>query len=82
MTTTTTRAAGSSPPRCHWTFGPSERVSKIRRGTQVIRSASAFEVRVEVFASPGPGTMRVEPGDALYVVLDGNGVLGVSKAAR
>lgn len=46
-------------------------------GLEVVHRAPAFEIRVEVFASPGPGTMRVEPRDALYVVLDGNGVLGV-----
>ena len=56
-----------------------KRLERSGGGTQVISNAPPFEIRVEVLASPGPGTMRVEPRDALYVVLDGNGVLGVSE---
>ncbi len=46
-------------------------------GVQVVHSAAAFEIRVEVLNSPGPGAWRRERVDTLYVALDGNGILGV-----
>jgi mannose-6-phosphate isomerase-like protein (cupin superfamily) len=46
-------------------------------GERIAHTSAALEVRVEVFVSPGPGEMRVEDRDVLYVVLDGNGVLGL-----
>jgi mannose-6-phosphate isomerase-like protein (cupin superfamily) len=46
-------------------------------GIEASHIAAALEIRVEVLNSPGPGTMRTEWRDALYVVLDGSGLLGV-----
>ena len=46
-------------------------------GVHVAHSGAAFEIRVEVLNSPGPGTWRRRPVDTLHVVLDGNGILGV-----
>jgi mannose-6-phosphate isomerase-like protein (cupin superfamily) len=45
-------------------------------GLQTVHVEAAFGIRVEVLNSPGPGTVRVERGDSLYVVLDGDGFLG------
>jgi mannose-6-phosphate isomerase-like protein (cupin superfamily) len=53
------------------------RLEASRGGVHVAHSAAAFEIRVEVLNSPGPGAMRRERTDTLYVALDGNGVLGV-----
>ncbi len=81
MTITTIRESGllhAAPPLDVGVVR--ERLERSGGGTQVIGTASAFEIRVEVLASPGPGTMRVEPRDALYVVLDGSGVLGVPES--
>lgn len=46
-------------------------------GVQIVYTSAALEVRVEVLVSPGPGTLRAERGDALYLVLDGQGVMGM-----
>lgn len=54
-----------------------ERLEQSGGGLDVVHSAAALEIRVEVLNSPGPGTVRGERGDLLYIVLDGNAVLGV-----
>jgi len=40
-------------------------------GVDVAYTSAALEIRVEVLNSPGPGTLRAERGDAMYVSLDG-----------
>ena len=81
MTTTTTRDSRPLPAAMPLDLrAVRERLERSGGGCKSCHSASAFEIRVEVFASPGPGTTRVEPRDALYVALDGNGVLGVSES--
>ena len=54
-----------------------EELERSGGGRQVAHTSSALEVGVEVFNSPGLGELRVEDRDVLYIVLDGNGVLGV-----
>jgi mannose-6-phosphate isomerase-like protein (cupin superfamily) len=44
---------------------------------QVADASTALEICVEAFNSPGPGELRVENRDVLYIVLDGSGVSGV-----
>ena len=46
-------------------------------GQQVLYASAGLEVRVEALESPGPGTLRAERADVLYVVLEGSGILGV-----
>jgi len=47
-------------------------------GVQTLHASPGLEVRLEVLDAPGPGELRVEPGDTLYAVLAGNGLLGVA----
>ena len=47
-------------------------------GSRIVHSSNALEIGVEVLTSPGRGEVRIERGDALYVVLEGCGVLGVA----
>jgi quercetin dioxygenase-like cupin family protein len=47
-------------------------------GTMILHGSPGLEVRVEVLDAPGPGELRVEPGDTLYTVLAGSGLLGVA----
>ena len=46
-------------------------------GVRIVHTSAALEIRVEVLVSPGPGTLRVKRRDALYLVLAGQGVLGM-----
>lgn len=47
-------------------------------GTMILHGSPGLEVRVEVLDAPGPGELRVEPGDTLYTVLAGSALLGVA----
>jgi mannose-6-phosphate isomerase-like protein (cupin superfamily) len=57
--------------------GTRERLERSGGGRQVAYASTALEICVDVFSSPGPGELRVEDRDVLYIVLDGSGVLGV-----
>jgi mannose-6-phosphate isomerase-like protein (cupin superfamily) len=46
-------------------------------GRKITYTTPNLELRIEVFASPGPGQLRVEEADVLYLALDGSGVLGI-----
>ena len=46
-------------------------------GGRDVATSAAFEIRVEVFNAPGPGELRAEGRDVLYIALDGSGVLGL-----
>jgi mannose-6-phosphate isomerase-like protein (cupin superfamily) len=54
-----------------------ESLERAGGGLQIAHTSAAFEIRVEVFNSPGPGELRVEDRDVLYIALDGSGVLGL-----
>ena len=53
-----------------------ERLEAEGGGVRIVHASAALELRIEVLVSPGPGTLRVERGDAVYLVLDGQGLLG------
>jgi mannose-6-phosphate isomerase-like protein (cupin superfamily) len=57
--------------------GTRERLERSGGGRQLAHVSKALEIGVEVFNSPGPGELRVEDRDVLYLVLDGSCVLGV-----
>jgi mannose-6-phosphate isomerase-like protein (cupin superfamily) len=57
--------------------GTRERLERSGGGRLVAYASTALEICVDVFNSPGPGELRVEDRDVLYIVLDGSGVLGV-----
>jgi mannose-6-phosphate isomerase-like protein (cupin superfamily) len=58
-----------------------QRLESSGGGLEIVHVPPGLEIRVEVLCSPGPGEIRVETGDALYVVLDGSGILGVEDGA-
>jgi mannose-6-phosphate isomerase-like protein (cupin superfamily) len=53
-----------------------ENLERVGGGRKIAYSSPTVEVRVEVFASPGPGNLRVEDTDVVYLALEGSGVLG------
>jgi mannose-6-phosphate isomerase-like protein (cupin superfamily) len=55
-----------------------ERLERAGGGVQILHVSPGLEVRVEVLDAPGPGALRVEPGDTLYTVLAGTGLLGTT----
>jgi mannose-6-phosphate isomerase-like protein (cupin superfamily) len=57
--------------------GIRESLERSGGGRHVAHTSAAFEIRIEVFNSPGPGEVRVEESDVLYLVLEGSGVLGI-----
>lgn len=57
--------------------GVSESLERAGGGRHVTYPSAAFEIRIEVFTSPGPGEVRVEAREILYLALEGSGVLGV-----
>jgi mannose-6-phosphate isomerase-like protein (cupin superfamily) len=57
--------------------GLRESLDRIAGGRKVAYTSPNLEIRVEVFASPGPGEVRVEETDVLYLALEGGGVLGI-----
>jgi mannose-6-phosphate isomerase-like protein (cupin superfamily) len=57
--------------------GTRERLERSGGGRQLAHVSKVLEIGVEVFNSPGPGELRVEDRDVLYLVLDGSCVLGV-----
>ena len=72
------RASGAPPPASVLDIAATrEKLERSGGGRQVAYVSPALEVRVEVFNSPGPGELRVEDREVLYVVLEGSGVLGV-----
>jgi mannose-6-phosphate isomerase-like protein (cupin superfamily) len=57
--------------------GIQEKLDRSGGGCAIAHASANLEMRVEVFVSPGPGEVRYEARDLLYLVLEGSGVLGV-----
>jgi mannose-6-phosphate isomerase-like protein (cupin superfamily) len=73
----TLQARASSGPSVLDIEATRQKLERSGGGQQVVYMSPALEVCVEVFNSPGLGELRVEDRDALYMVLDGSGMLGV-----
>jgi mannose-6-phosphate isomerase-like protein (cupin superfamily) len=54
-----------------------EKLDRSGGGMRIAYSSPNLEIRVEVFTSPGPGEVRLEECDLIYLALEGSGVLGV-----
>ena len=48
-----------------------EKLDRSGGGTRIAYSSPNLEIRVEVFTSPGPGEVRLEECDLLYLALEG-----------
>jgi mannose-6-phosphate isomerase-like protein (cupin superfamily) len=57
--------------------GASEGLDRSGGGRRIAFTSPNVEIRVEVFTSPGPGVIRMEPTDVVYLALEGTGVLGI-----
>jgi mannose-6-phosphate isomerase-like protein (cupin superfamily) len=56
--------------------GMRESLDRAGGGRKIAYTSPSVELRVEVFASPGLGELRVEETDVVYLALEGAGVLG------
>lgn len=54
-----------------------ESLNRTGGGRTIAYTSPNVELRLEVFNSPGPGDVRVEETDLVYLALDGAGVLGI-----
>jgi len=54
-----------------------EKLDRSGGGKRIAYSSPNLEIRVQVFTSPGPGELRLEECDLLYLALEGSGVLGL-----
>lgn len=65
------------PPHAFDIAGPKARLCAADGGCEIVHESTRFQMCVYALVSPEPDHTRINGNDALYIALDGSGVLDV-----